>query len=90
LGDGFLSEHHQVIVIGSGSGGKEAAILTRPRWPPSFAPKGKPRAAPVFIAVVTPFELYLRACSMHYGTAEGSFRFGRSVVPLENSMDRLD
>jgi pyruvate/2-oxoglutarate dehydrogenase complex dihydrolipoamide dehydrogenase (E3) component len=88
LGDGSLSEHYQVIVIGSGSGGKDAAILNARAGLQVLLQKESPggtcfhRGCDAIRA--------LRACSMHYGAAEGSFRFGRSVVPLENSMDRLD
>jgi Glucose inhibited division protein A len=79
LGDGSLSEHHQVIVIGSGSGGKEAAILTARAGLQVLLQK-ESSAVPVFIAVVTPFELYGRArCTMEQ--PKGVFASGdRSFV----------
>ena len=56
VGDGSLSEHYQVIVVGSGSGGKDAAILDA-RAGLQVLLQRKASVAPVFIVVVTPFEL---------------------------------
>ena len=56
VGDGSLSEHYQVIVVGSGSGGKDAAFLNA-RADLQVLLQRKASVAPVFIVVVTPFEL---------------------------------
>jgi pyruvate/2-oxoglutarate dehydrogenase complex dihydrolipoamide dehydrogenase (E3) component len=88
VGGRALSEHYQVIVIGSGSGGKDAAILNARAGLQVLLQKESLRGT-CFHRACDAIRA-LRACSMHYGAAEGSFRIGRSVDPLENSMDRLD
>jgi hypothetical protein len=58
----YMNHHFQLIVIGSGSGGKDAAVLGARA--PAFEFCSWKRitwAAPVFIGAVTPFELCGRA-----------------------------
>jgi hypothetical protein len=56
LGDDSMSEHYQVIVIGSGSGGKEAAILPARAGLQVLLVGKESLGGTCFIAVVTPFE----------------------------------
>ena len=52
-----MSKHYQVIVIGSGFGGKDVAVLAARAGLQVLLVEKEVSVAPVFIALVTPFEL---------------------------------
>jgi pyruvate/2-oxoglutarate dehydrogenase complex dihydrolipoamide dehydrogenase (E3) component len=77
-----MSEHYQVIVIGSGSGGKDAAMLAARAGLRVLVVEKQSLGGTCFHRGCNAIRA-LRACAMHYGAAEGSSRFGLSVDPLE-------
>ena len=77
-----MSEHYQVIVIGSGSGGKDAAILAARAGLQVLLVEKESLGGTCFHRGCNAIRA-LRACAMHYGAAEGSSRFGLAVDPLE-------
>jgi dihydrolipoamide dehydrogenase len=77
-----MSEHYQVIVIGSGSGGKDAAMLAARAGLQVLLVEKESLGGTCFHRGCNAIRA-LRACAMHYGAAEGSSRFGLAVDPLE-------
>jgi dihydrolipoamide dehydrogenase len=77
-----MGEHYQVIVIGSGSGGKDAAILAARAGLRVLIVEKETLGGTCLHRGCNAIRA-LRACAMHYGGAEGSSRFGLSVAPLE-------
>jgi dihydrolipoamide dehydrogenase len=77
-----MSEHYKLIVIGSGSGGKDAAILAARAGLQVLVVEKQSLGGTCFHRGCNAIRA-LRACAMHYGAAEGSSRFGLSVDPLE-------
>jgi dihydrolipoamide dehydrogenase len=77
-----MSYQYQLIVIGSGSGGKDAAILAaRAGLRVLLVEKGS-LGGTCFHRGCYAIRA-LRACAMHYGETEGSSRFGMSIDLLE-------
>ena len=70
-----MSEHYQVIVIGSGFDEKDVAVLAARAGLQVLLVEKESLGGTCFHRACDAIRA-LRACSMHYGAAEGSFRFG--------------
>jgi dihydrolipoamide dehydrogenase len=77
-----VSEHYQLIVIGSGSGGKDAAILAARSGLRVLLVEKQSLGGTCFHRGAYAIRA-LRACAMHYQRSENSSRFGLSVDLLE-------
>ena len=77
-----MNHHYQLIVIGSGSGGKDAAILGARAGLRVLLVEKDNLGGTCFHRGVYSIRT-LRACAMHYQAAEKSSRFGLSVDLLE-------
>jgi pyruvate/2-oxoglutarate dehydrogenase complex dihydrolipoamide dehydrogenase (E3) component len=73
-----MSHQHHLIVIGSGSGGKDAAILAARTGLSVLLVEKESLGGTCFHRGCHAIRA-LRACAMHYGEAERSSRFGLSV-----------
>ncbi len=77
-----MGYQYQLIVIGSGSGGKDAAILAARSGLRVLIVERESLGGTCFHRGCYAVRA-LRACAMHYGKTEGSSRFGMSVDLLE-------
>ena len=77
-----MSEHYQLIVIGSGSGGKDAAILAARAGLRVLLVEKQSLGGTCFHRGAYAIRA-LRACAMYYQKSENSSRFGLSVDLLE-------
>jgi pyruvate/2-oxoglutarate dehydrogenase complex dihydrolipoamide dehydrogenase (E3) component len=80
--ESFMNHRYQLIVIGSGSGGKDAAILAARAGLSVLLVEKQSLGGTCFHRGAYAIRA-LRACAMHYGEAERSSRFGLSVDVLE-------
>jgi dihydrolipoyl dehydrogenase len=77
-----MSHQYQLIVIGSGSGGKDAAILAARAGLRVLLVEKQSLGGTCFHRGAYAIRA-LRACAMHYQKSENSSRFGLSVDLLE-------
>src|SRR5260370_41255089 len=82
-----MSHQHHLIVIGSGSGGKDAAILAARAGLQVLLVEKQSLGGTCFHRGCNAIRA-LPACAMHYAAAEGSSRFRLSVEPLETGWTR--
>jgi dihydrolipoamide dehydrogenase len=80
-----MSHQHHLIVIGSGSGGKDAAILAARTGLSVLLVEKESLGGTCFHRGCHAIRA-LRACAMHYGEAERSSRFGLSVDLSETGL----
>jgi dihydrolipoamide dehydrogenase len=80
-----MSHQHHLIVIGSGSGGKDAAILAARAGLSVLLVEKESLGGTCFHRGCHAIRA-LRACAMHYGEAERSSRFGLSVDLSETGL----
>src|SRR5438132_9717199 len=76
--ESFMNHQCQLIVIGSGSAGKDAAILAARAGLGVLLVEKQSLGGTCFHRGAYAIRA-LRACAMHYGEAERSSRFGLSV-----------